>query len=94
MSTQDPSLIEVEFWPEYHAGPLWRDGAPVEVADLVSGDLADRLGVWNDAYADEKLPIDGHGDPAWMAQGTMLLAEVRAALAATHVVVVDEPWWG
>lgn len=49
---------------------------------------------WNDAYADEKLPIDRAGDPAWMTEGTALLAELRVARAATHVVVVDEPWWG
>lgn len=88
------SLVELEFWPEYGSGPLWVDGSPVDAAELLPADLAGRLATWNDAHADEKLPIDGAGDPAWMAEGAGLLAEVRAALAVTQVVVVDEPWWG
>lgn len=86
-------MIEVEFWPEYDSGPLWIGGSSILPATLVDDELAERLVRWNDTYADEKLPMEGDGDEAWLAEGKELLASVRRQLAETHNVVVTEPWW-
>lgn len=86
-------MTEVEFWPEYGSGPLWIGGVSVLPATLVDDELAERLVRWNEAYADEKLPMDGGGDDAWVAEGRDLLATVRRQLMGTHNVVVTEPWW-
>jgi succinylarginine dihydrolase len=87
------SPVEVEFWPEYGSGPLWIGGSTVEPAELGSAELAERLIRWNDDYADDKLPLEGEGDPAWLAEGKELLDAVRVQLPDTHVVLVNEDWF-
>lgn len=72
--------------------PLWLGGVAVEPAVLLDRDLAARLVRWNDAYADEKLAMDGGGDADWIAEGKELVATVRQELASTHTVVLTEPW--
>jgi len=49
---------------------------------------------WNALYEDERLAMEGLGDPNWLGEGHRLLAETRTALAASHSVLVTEPWWG
>ncbi|WP_183099606.1 hypothetical protein [Nocardioides pelophilus] len=89
-------MTDLEFWPDYGPGPLWtQDGKPVDVPSLGLGDeLAAQLTDWNAAYAEDKVPLEGAGDEAWLAEGRRLLGEVRAALGGRHRVVVTEPWWG
>jgi len=85
----------VEFWPDYGRGPLWKDGKPADPAALgVDADLAARLRDWNSRYAETNLPIDTSGSPAYLAEGSRLLREVRAAVEAGYRLVVTEPWWG
>lgn len=86
-------MIRAEFWPEFGSGPLWVDGTSVDPASVLPEELAARLIRWNDAYADEKLPMDGVGDADWLAEGQQLLQEVRERLVTTHEVMVTEPWW-
>jgi hypothetical protein len=89
------SVKQLEFWPEYGAGPLWDEGAGVDPTQLgLPTELVERLVAWNARYGDERLPMEGPGDPAWLGEGRRLLAETRTALAASHRVVVTEPWWG
>ncbi|KQP64480.1 MULTISPECIES: hypothetical protein [unclassified Nocardioides] len=57
-------------------------------------DLVARLTAWNTAYSEDKVPIEGSGDEAWLSEGKRLLGEVRSALQDQHQVVVTEPWWG
>lgn len=86
----------LEFWPDYGSGPLWqRGGAPADLVTLgLSANLAERLRLFNDAYEEDRLPLDGGGDAEYLAAGVRLLAEVREALAGRFLVVVTEPWWG
>jgi hypothetical protein len=86
----------LEFWPDYGPGPLWTDeGKLADLAALPIGDdLTERLTAWNAAYSEEKVPIEGSGDEAWLSEGKRLLHEVRSALEDQHQVVVTEPWWG
>jgi hypothetical protein len=92
----DGRLPLLEYWPDYGAGPLWQKDGVVADLDALSlpGDLAERLHAFNTAYEEDRLPIDGDGDMTYLADGTRLLAEVRAALTGRFRVVVTEPWWG
>jgi hypothetical protein len=72
---------ELEFWPEYSDGPLWRGGATADPAALgLPPELVDRLMAWNARYGDERLPVEGPGDAEWLAEGKLLLQQVRATL--------------
>lgn len=86
----------LEFWPDYGAGPLWAEGG--KVVDLASlglpRELIEELVIWNRGYAEEKLPLEGSGDEAWLREGERLLRRTRAALGRGVSVVVTEPWWG
>jgi len=85
----------IEFWPEYGDGPLWEDGRAVDLqAAGLPAALVGRLRSWNDEYGDERLPIDGPGDAAWIAEGRALLSTVREAVGPQVEVIVTEPWWG
>jgi hypothetical protein len=60
----------LEWWPEYNSGPLWCEGQNVPLDQLgLPDDLVRNMKDWNGSYADEKLPIEGPGDPVWLAQG-------------------------
>jgi len=86
--------IELEFWPEYNAGPLWIGGQSVDLGSLgLSGDLEARLVRWNAGYSDDRLPSESN-DVVWLAEGRSLLGELRIEVAGTHSVIVREPWWG
>lgn len=86
--------IELEFWPEYNAGPLWAGGDAVDLGLLgLSDGLQARLVSWNAMYSDDRLPFESN-DVVWLAAGRSLLRELRIALADTHSIVVREPWWG
>jgi len=88
-------MTDVEFWPEYGAGPLWDDGNPVDLSSLgLEPALVERLESWNARYSEDKVPVDGTGDEAWLAEGKQLLRDVRSALGRRHRVVATEPWWG
>jgi hypothetical protein len=39
------------------------------------------------------LPVGGHGDDRWLAEGQALLRAVRAALDGQYEVIVHEDWW-
>ena len=86
----------LEFWPDYGSGPLWTEDG--KVADLRSldlpGELIEELESWNGRYAESKIPVDGNGDRAWLAEGRRLLGCTRDALGPDFEVVVTEPWWG
>jgi len=85
---------ELEWWPEYGAALLWRAGSAVRLETLpLDGALRGRLEAWVSQYDDDRLPFDGVGDAEWVRQGQELLAEVRRALADTHFVAAEEPWW-
>lgn len=87
-------MQEIEFWPEYGSGPLWRCGRAIDPQTVgVESDLVRRLIAWNAEYADEKLPAGVPGDMEWIDRGRALLAEIRAAVEVEFVVVVTEPWW-
>jgi hypothetical protein len=85
----------LEFWPDYGGGPLWDDAGNVVAPHglAIPAELADRLTDWNARYDEAHLPIEGPGDAAWLAEGRVLLAEVRDALRPVEVVAT-EPWWG
>ncbi len=79
----------LEFWPEYQGGPLWAaKGKSVDLSALaIPVELRARGETWSAQYADERLPIDGAGDPEWVSEGVVLLAALRDAWAmATR-------WW-
>ena len=82
--------------PDYGSGPLWTEGGkPADLTSLeVDPDLVEKLVAWNAAYEEDKVPIDGPGDSAWLQEGRQLLMEVRDALGNDYRVVVTEPWWG
>jgi hypothetical protein len=92
----DAELPPLEFWPDYGPGPLWqRGGTPADPAALgLPADLVERLRAFNDAYEEERLPVEGGGDPDYLTTGVRLLADVRDALDGRFRVVVTEPWWG
>jgi hypothetical protein len=85
----------LEFWPDYGAGPLWDSaGQAVDPLSLpMSPELGKQVVSWAAKYAEDKIPIDGAGDTAWLEEGRRLLRLVRRALCETHDVVVTEPWW-
>jgi hypothetical protein len=89
----------LEWWPDYGTGPLFlRDGpggehVPLESLDL-SPDLSERLATWTADYREDKLPIDGAGDPVWIETGRELLGQARVELEGRFLIVVTEPWWG
>lgn len=88
-------VAEIEFWPDYGAGPLWRAGRSVEPEELgLPPELAARLSARNARYEESRIPVDGSGDAAWLAEGIALLAEVRAAAQPEYAILVTEPWWG
>lgn len=86
----------LEFWPDYGPGPLWtEDGKPADLRSLaLPSELVEELEFWNAQYAEEKIPVDGNGDSAWLGEGRSLLRRTRDALASDFEVVVTEPWWG
>ena len=86
----------LEFWPDYGGGPLWTsDGKFADLGALPLGDdLRRRLMDWNADYTEERIPVEGPGDPDWLRQGTLLHNSVRRALGPGHRVVVTESWWG
>lgn len=86
----------LEFWPDYGGGPLWAASAGVidPAAVGLNADLVARLAAHNQAYEEERLPLEGPGDAEYLAEGTRLLAAVRQALSGRYRVVVREPWWG
>jgi hypothetical protein len=68
----------LEWWPDNDQGPLCvrtgRGGSPIKVASLpLSSDLVERLTQWNDEYDEDKIPVEGPGDPGWLEQGKALL---------------------
>ena len=87
-------MEKLEFWPDYGGGPLWwPDGAAVDLASLpLSEELRSRVQAWNARYEEAKLPSEAN-DVAWLAEGKVLLAELRHALS-DRLIVVTEPWWG
>ena len=56
--------------------------------------LVESAAAWNAAYEENKVPIEGPGDAAWLREGIRLLHEIRGALGNEYRVVVTEPWWG
>jgi hypothetical protein len=87
----------LEFWPEYRGvGPLWEQNTQsVDLHSLpLPDDLRGRLVVWNSAFDDAKLPIEGKGDDTWLDEGRRLLSEIRVALDGQYEVEVHEDWWG
>lgn len=84
----------LEFWPDYGSGPLWASGIAVDLQRLpLSEALRGRVVAWSADYEDDKLPIDGPGDADWLAEGKILLGDVRLALQDSYEVVVTEAWW-
>jgi len=87
-------VMDLEFWPDYGAGPLWSGGRTVEPEDLeLDPSLATRLRDWNAQYEEWKIPIDGPGDEEWLADGKRLLKEVRQALGPDYDLGANEDWW-
>ena len=87
----------LELWPDHGHSPLWSSAQKryVDPAELpVPASLAERLTTFGDGYAEERVPVEGEGDPAYLAEGTALLAELRSALGDRYRVVVTEPWLG
>lgn len=88
-------MIQLEFWPDYGAGPLWEQGKPGDLRSLgLPRELSEQLMSWNFQFEEDKVPLSGPGDAGWVAEGVRLLREVRLALGAGYSVVVTEPWWG
>lgn len=67
----DGNVVQrLEWWPEYDGGPLWDEAETVPLDDLgLAPDLVERLAAWNSSYTDDRLPIGGPGDVAWLAEG-------------------------
>ena len=91
--------ITIEWWPDYGPGPLWRrtgrGGVPAEFESLaLSSELKEKLTDWNARYEEDAVPIDGPGNPVWLAEGISLLDLARKELAGQAVILVTEPWWG
>jgi hypothetical protein len=71
-----------------------RPGRAVDPLSLpLSPELSKRVVSWAVKYAEDKIPIDGAGDTAWLEESRILLRLVRRALRETHDVIVTEPWW-
>lgn len=89
-------MMMLEFWPDYGSGPLWtEDGKAADLRSLgLPEELAEQLTVWNSQYAEDKVPLEGSGDSAWLGEGVSLLRRTRDALGSDFQVVVTEPWWG
>ena len=89
-------MTRLESWPDYGSGPLWTDdGKAPDLHSLrLPFDLVERLTAWNSQYAEEKVPLEGAGDSAWLGEGAHLLRRTRDALGPGYQVVVTEPWWG
>lgn len=95
VTRQTAGVTVLEFWPDYGPGPLWADGKAVDLAALpMERGLMERMAAWNAEYSEDKVPIDGPGDEAWLSWGRRLLGGVRTALRDQYQVVVTEPWWG
>ena len=88
-------MTQLEFWPDYGAGPLWTDdGKAADLAGLGLPDqLVERLTVWNGQYTEDKVPLEGSGDADWLGEGAALLRRTREALGSAFQIVVTEPWW-
>lgn len=87
--------MTLEFWPDYGDGPVWVDGANADLTTLgLDARLIDDLLKWNGLYREDKVPLEGAGDLAWIAEGRVLLRRLREAVEREHTVVVTEPWWG
>lgn len=82
--------------PEFgrcNSGPLWLGGRPVTADELHLDELlAEQFAAWNASYDDAKLPMEGPGDAAWLAEGIKRHGAVRAAVSPRKVLVT-EPWW-
>jgi hypothetical protein len=89
-------MTRLEFWPDYGPGPLWdEDGNPVDLGLLgISQELAERVRLWNSHFEEERIPVDGPGNTEWLAEGAILLQQLRTDLGPDVDVVVTEPWWG
>jgi hypothetical protein len=88
-------VTTLEFWPDYGSGPLWEDGKAIDPLSIgLPHELADEIAAWNREYVEDKLPLEGRGDVAWLNEGVTLLHRMRAALGVGIPVVVTEPWWG
>ena len=85
----------LEWWPD-DDGAVLRDGAKVvALGELdLPPDLIGRIEPWKARYEDDRLPIDGPGDPDWLREGGDLLRQVRFAVGERFEVFVTEPWWG
>ncbi|WP_157970837.1 hypothetical protein [Nakamurella deserti] len=84
----------LEFWPDDKQGPLWSGGRPADLYALgLPARLVHRLESWNAEYREDRLPIDGRGDPDYVATGTALLRDVTEALGDRYRIIVNEPWW-
>lgn len=85
----------LEFWPDHHAGPIWNDiGQQVELTSLgLSAPLVEALTSWNATFADDRLPLEGAGDPQWLDEGRDLLRQTRDELGPGVDLVVTEPWF-
>jgi len=87
-------VVDLEFWPDYGAGPLWLGGRAVEPEDLeLDPSLATRLRDWNARYEEWKIPLDGPGDEEWLAEGRQLLQDVRQVLGPAYELGANEDWW-
>ncbi|MDP9067895.1 MAG: hypothetical protein M3N53_06065 [Actinomycetota bacterium] len=84
-----------EFWPDYGVhSPLWEKGRNVSLDQLpIADDVRQAIQEWTTNYAEDRLPLEGPGDPDWLAEGQKCLAAIRRSLPDTEVVVT-EPWWG
>ncbi|GAB3572119.1 hypothetical protein GCM10027405_38740 [Arthrobacter alkaliphilus] len=89
-------MTRLEFWPDYGSGPVWTEnGEPVALGSLgISLELSERLRLWNSQYEEERIPLESPGDAEWLAEGVVLLRELRTDLGPDVDVVVTEPWWG
>ena len=85
-------LDVLKFRPDYGWGPLWTHGAAINPSDIVYPTLAERLIRWNAEYTEDKIPLDGPGDPRWMTVGRNLLAELRSQTAGRITIITTEPW--
>ncbi len=91
---QTEGVDVLEFWPNYGSGPLWAHGTVVRPGDVdVDPSLAERLIRWNAAYTEDKIPLNGPGDPGWMTEDRNLLAELRSETAGRITIITTEPWW-
>ena len=89
----------LEWWPDYGGELLWlhagQGGARVSLDAVgVSPELSTEITRWVTEYSDERLPLEGAGDVAWLSTGRELLFRVRAELAGRYEVIVTEPYWG